>query len=152
DAFVGGWQLNGTYEWQKGEPFLLSNPLYYAGDVTQLKSRVGQENGQGQRYGIDISAFDPGLVRLSAFGYRNVPSTLDNLRNQSFLNVNLSLAKNFNLGEGRRLQFRAEALNAFDRPYFGAGINLDPNNAAFGFVTAQRNNPRDVQLGAKFTF
>jgi hypothetical protein len=31
-------------------------------------------------------------------------------------------------------------------------INLDPNNAAFGFVTTQRNNPRDIQLGAKFTF
>jgi hypothetical protein len=50
------------------------------------------------------------------------------------------------------LQFRAEALNAFNRPSFGAGINLDPNNAAFGFVTTQRNNPRDIRLGAKFTF
>src|SRR5262245_44163153 len=118
DAFVGGWQLNGTYEWQKGEPFLFSNPLYYAGDAPQLKRRVGQVNEQGQRDGIAISAFDPGLVRLSAFGYRNAPSTLDNLRNQSFLNVNLSLTKNFNLGEGRRLQFRAEALNALNRPYF----------------------------------
>ena len=24
DAFVGGWQLNGTYEWQSGEPFVLT--------------------------------------------------------------------------------------------------------------------------------
>ncbi len=152
DAVIGGWQLNGTYEWQKGEPFLLSNPLYFAGDVTQLKSRVGQKNDSGQTYGIDVSAFDAGLVRLSAFGYRNVPSTLDNLRNQAYLNVNLSLSKNFNLGERRRLQIRGEFLNAFNHPYFGSGINLDPSNAAFGFVTTQRNNPRDVQLGAKFTF
>jgi hypothetical protein len=152
DAVIGGWQFNGTYEWQKGEPFLLSNPLYYAGNVTLLRSRVGQENEQGQTYGIDISAFDAGLVRLSAFGYRNVPSTLDNLRNQSFLNFNLSLTKNFRLSEAKRLQFRAEALNAFNRPYFGAGINLDPNNAAFGFVTTQRNLPRDIQLGVKFVF
>jgi hypothetical protein len=152
DAVAGGWQFNGTYEWQKGEPFVFGNPLYYAGDVSQLKSRVGQEDAQGGKYGIDISAFDAGLVRLSTFGIRNVPTTLDNLRNQSFLNVNLSLTKNFNLGERRRLQIRGEALNAFNRPYFGSGINLDPNNAAFGFVTAQRNNPRDIQLGAKFTF
>ncbi len=152
DAFVGGWQLNGTYEWQKGEPFLFTNPLYFAGDVTQLKSRVGQKDEQGRTYGIDISAFDPGLVRLSAFGFRNVPTTLDNLRNQSFLNVNLSVSKGFTVSEGKRLQFRAEWLNAFNSPYFGNGINLDPNNQAFGFVTTQRNNPRDVQLGLKFTY
>jgi carboxypeptidase family protein len=152
DAFVGGWQLNGTYEWQKGEPFLFTNPLYFAGDVTQLKSRIGQKDGQGRTYGIDISAFDPGLVRLSAFGFRNVPTTLDNLRNQSFLNVNLSVSKDFNVSEGKRLQFRAEWLNAFNSPYFGNGIQLDPNNQAFGFVTTQRNNPRDVQLGLKFTY
>jgi hypothetical protein len=152
DAFVGGWQLNGTYEWQKGEPFLFANPLYFAGDVTQLKSRVGQKDAQGRTYGIDISAFDPGLVRLTAFGFRNVPTTLDNLRNQSFLNVNLSVSKGFTVSEGKRLQFRAEWLNAFNSPYFGSGINLDPNNQAFGFVTTQRNNPRDVQLGLKFAF
>ncbi len=152
DGFIGGWQLNGTYEWQQGEPFVFGNSLYFAGDVTQLKSRIGQKDEQGRTYGIDISAFDPGLIRLSAFGFRNVPTTMDNLRNQTFLNVNLSVTKNFNLGEGRRLQFRVESLNAFNRPYFGAGINTDPNNAAFGFVTTQRNNPRDIQLGAKFTF
>ena len=50
------------------------------------------------------------------------------------------------------MQFRAEWLNAFNSPYFGNGISLDPNNQAFGFVTAQRNNPRDVQLGLKFTY
>jgi hypothetical protein len=153
NAIVGGWQLNGTYEWQEGEPFQLNNPLYYDGDVTQLKSRVGQTNEDGQKYGVDIPAFDTtGIIRLTSFGLRNVPTTLDNLRNQPYLNVNLSLTKNFRFGETKRLQIRAEALNAFNRPYFGSGLNLDPNNAAFGFVSTQRNNPRDIQLGMKFYF
>jgi hypothetical protein len=153
DAFIGGWQLNGTYEWQAGEPFLfVDDQLYFAGDVTQLKSRVGQKDDQGRTYGVDISAFDPGLLVLSDFGLRNVPTTLDGLRNQAFLNVNLSVSKNFNIKEGKRLQFRAEWLNAFNSPYFGAGIQLDPSNNAFGRVTAQRNNPRDIQLGLKFIF
>ena len=152
DAFIGGWQLNGAYEWQAGEPFVFNDPLFFAGDVAQLKSRVGQKDDQGRTFGIDVSAFDPGLVTLSDFGFRNIPTTLDNLRNQAFLNVNLSISKNFNVSEGKRLQFRAEWLNAFNTPYFGFGINLDPSNQAFGFVTAQRNNPRDVQLGLKFTF
>lgn len=152
DAFIGGWQFNGTYEWQKGEPFLLNNPLFFAGDVTQLKGLVGQNNERGQKFGIDIQAIDPGLVRLTAFGLRNVPTTLDNLRNQNFLNANMSVTKNFKVSETKRFQFRAEALNVFNHPYFGNGLNLDPNNAAFGLVTTQRNNPRDIQLGLKFLF
>ena len=39
DPFIGGWQLNGTYEWQSGEPFLLSNNLYFPGDLSTITSR-----------------------------------------------------------------------------------------------------------------
>ena len=75
------------------------------------------------------------------------------MRNQPFLNVNLSVSKNFKFSETTKLQFRAEAINAFNHPYFGNGIGLDPSNAAtFGIVTTQRNNPRDIQLGVKFVF
>jgi hypothetical protein len=153
-AIVGGWQLNGTYEWQSGEPFTFSNPLYSAVDVTQLTSRLGEDDGQGGKYGIDRPAFDTtAFVRLTSFGVRNVPTTLSNLRNQAYSVANLSIAKNFTLSETKRLQIRGEMLNAFNHPYFGSGMGLDPNNAAtFGLVTTQRNNPRDVQLGIKFVF
>ena len=158
DAFIGGWQLNGTYEWQSGEPFLLSNNLYFPGDPSTISSRLGEGDGQGGKFGIDRSAIDaPGLVTLTSSGLRNVPTTLDSLRNQPYSVANLSLTKNFRMGEGRRLQIRAEALNAFNHPYFGAGMGLNPGtaaapNASFGLVTTQRNNPRDIQFGAKFVF
>ena len=158
DAFIGGWQLNGTYEWQSGEPFLLTNNLFFPGDVSTIVSRLGDGDGQGGKFGIDRSAIDaPGLVTLTAFGIRNVPTTLESLRNQPYSVANLSLTKNFKMGETRRLQIRAEALNAFNHPYFGAGMGLNPGtaaapNAAFGLVTTQRNNPRDIQFGAKFIF
>jgi hypothetical protein len=158
DAVIGGWQLNGTYEWQSGEPFVLTNNLYFPGDPTTITSRLGDGDGQGGKFGIDRSAIDaPGLVTLTAFGIRNVPTTLDNLRNQPYSVANLGLTKNFKWGEGRRIQLRAEALNAFNHPYFGAGMGLNPGtaaapNAAFGLVTTQRNNPRDIQFGAKFVF
>jgi len=80
-----------------------------------------------------------------------VPTTLDNLRHMPFTSTNLSLTKNFQIKEGMRLQVRAEALNALNRPYF-IDLNVDPNNAGFGLYTTQRNLPRDIQLGAKFTF
>lgn len=158
DAFIGGWQLNGTYEWQSGEPFLLTNNLFFPGDVSTIVSRLGDGDGQGGKFGIDRSAIEaPGLVTLTQFGIRNVPTTLDSLRNQPYSVANLSLTKNFRLGETRSFQLRAEALNAFNHPYFGAGMGLNPGTAAapnnaFGLVTTQRNNPRDIQFGAKFIF
>jgi hypothetical protein len=163
NAIIGGWQVNGTYEWQSGEPFILSptQVWYYGGDVNQVVALTGQNTGNGQKYGIDVSAFQvplvngAGIVRLNNFntGLRNVPTTLDSMRNQPFLNVNLSLSKNFKFGETTKLQLRAEAINATNHPYFGSGIGLDPNTpAAFGIVTTQRNNPRDIQFGAKFVF
>jgi hypothetical protein len=152
DAVVGGWQLNGTYEWQQGQPILLNTPLFFKGDVTQLESHAGENDGQGGKYGIDRPAFDTaGLTRLNSFSLRNVPTTLDNLRHQPFQSVNLSLSKNFSLGEGKKLQIRGEALNAFNHPYF-IDLSSDPSNAGFARYTTQRNLPRDVQLAVKFTF
>src|SRR6185369_11645964 len=59
DAFIGGWQINGTYEWQSGEPFLLTgNNLYFPGDLSTIKSRLGDGDGQGGKFGIDRSAID----------------------------------------------------------------------------------------------
>lgn len=152
DVVLGGWQINGTYEWQQGQPILLSTPLFYAGDVTTLESHAGENDGQGGKYGIDRPAFDTaGLLRLNSFSLRSVPTTLDNLRHQPFQSVNLSLTKNFSLGETRRIQVRAEALNAFNHPYF-IDLSADPNNASYAKYTTQRNLPRDVQLAIKFTF
>ncbi|PYS52946.1 MAG: hypothetical protein DMF68_00615 [Acidobacteria bacterium] len=162
DLVIGGWQINGTYEWQSGEPLTLSptQVWYYEGDFNQLVSHVGENIG-GQKYGIDVSAFTvplvngQGIVRLNNFntGLRNVPTTLDTMRNQPFSNVNLSISKNIRIGENKKLQFRAEAINALNHPYFGNGIGLDPSNTGtFGLVTTQRNNPRDIQLGMKFVF
>lgn len=160
NAFIGGWRLNGTYEWQSGEPLLLTAaPLFYAGNVNEITSMIGKDIAGGGKYGIDRSAISApaGLISLSSFSLRNVPTTLDNVRNQGYSVANLSLTKDFKFGEVKRLQVRAEALNAFNHPYFGSGIGLNPGtvaspNAAFGIVTTQRNNPRDIQLGVKFTF
>ena len=47
DAFLGGWQIQGLYEWQKGEPLLFPN-VYYNGDPTQIKSLLGKKDEQGR--------------------------------------------------------------------------------------------------------
>ncbi|MFL6337372.1 MAG: carboxypeptidase regulatory-like domain-containing protein [Pyrinomonadaceae bacterium] len=160
DAFIGGWQFNGTYEWQSGQPILLSQAFYYPGNIYAVESRAAEGTGDGRKYGIDLPVFvnpdgspfnSTTILRLSSSSLRTIPTTLDNLRHMPFTSVNLSLTKNFNMGEGRKLQIRGEALNAFNHPYF-IDLSADPTNAAFGLYSTQRNNPRDIQIGAKFTF
>jgi hypothetical protein len=139
DAFLGGWQIQGLYEWQKGEPLLFPN-VYYNGDPNQLKSKLGKKDEQGQRYGIDIPAWDISGFYLNGvqsnanlpavqqnnyssgnqISLRNFPLTVDGLRNQRFLKFDVGLSKNFKIREGMKFQIRVEAINLLNRPYFSA--------------------------------
>lgn len=181
DAILGGWQLNSVFEWQSGEPLLLPN-VYYGGNPRELKNLLGKKDEQGRRYGIDIPAFDingfrildnrpilpngtantafntlvvPGFGNNYTVGSQNalrvLPYTLDNFRNQPFQKFDLGLTKNFTIREGMRLQVRAEGINVLNWVYF-SGLQLAPTNTNFGFANTQRNLPRDIQLGARFTF
>jgi hypothetical protein len=47
-----------------------------------------------------------------------------------------------------RVDFRAEAFNIFNRTVFGTPqTNL--NNSAFGVISSQANQPRQMQFGLK---
>ena len=159
DAVFGGWQFNAVYEWQSGEPLVLQNAVY-TGDITRLENRIGDRDEQGLRYGVDIPAFDTsGFISLgnnyvigSQNSLRVLPYTLDNFRNQPFQKFDVGLTKNFRFNERMRLQIRVEAINALNSVYLGNGLQLGVTNAAFGRVSSQRNLPRDIQLGARFTF
>lgn len=165
DAIIGGWQVQGLYEWQSGEPLLLPN-LYYGGDINTLESLLGKKNGSGQRYGVDVAAWDisgfniagvvPGVANNytsgSAITLRNVPFTVDGLRNQRFLKFDVGVSKNFRIREGMKIQVRVDAINILNTPYFSSP-NVTPSSSSFAFTTAPvRQPPRDIQIGARFTF
>jgi hypothetical protein len=171
DAIVGGWQVQGLYEWQSGEPLVLPN-VWYNGDPNQLKSKMGQKDEQGRRYGVDIPAWDlsgfylngvqlvanvptVGLNNYSSgsqVALRNFPLTLDGLRNQRFLKFDVGLSKNFRISEGMKFQLRFEAINLLNTPYFTSpavnpatvptGTGSAINSlGSFGFTTAPVRQP-----------
>ena len=82
------------------------------------------------------------------------------IRDPGQRSLDFSMFKNFNFTERIKLQFRAEAFNAFNTPYFG-----DPNNASFssinsitpdaprvGEIRSLRTSMRIVQFGMKLFF
>ena len=78
-----------------------------------------------------------------------------------YINHDLTLLKNFSLGNGRVLQVRAEVYNAFNTTQY-AGVNTTATfdfatglqtNPAFGSISGVRaNSNRVIQLGVRFTF
>jgi hypothetical protein len=68
----------------------------------------------------------------------------------------LGLHKQFLLGEVRRLEFRFEALNAFNRKVLNfsggpASGSFDPGSPVFGQVTGSQG-ARQLQFALKFYF
>jgi hypothetical protein len=72
------------------------------------------------------------------------------VRGPGIEDVDVSLFRNFNLNEGRRIQFRAECFNLFNHPNFGLPEN-DLESPAFGQIL-QAGPPRLMQLALKFYF
>jgi hypothetical protein len=68
-----------------------------------------------------------------------------------FKNFNLSLLKNVRLGEGARLQFRAEAFNVLNHPNFQVPVFFI-DRADVGQVTATANEGRELQFAIKLLF
>jgi hypothetical protein len=67
-------------------------------------------------------------------------------------NVDLSLFKQFPLGEVRKIELRFEFFNAFNHANFANPAASLTNTTTFGKVSATVNDPRQIQMAAKFYF
>ena len=63
----------------------------------------------------------------------------------------MTLSKFFNITERFRLQYRLEAYNLTNSPYF-ANPNVTQGAGTFGRITAVSNSPRTLQMALKFIF
>ena len=97
---------------------------------------------------IDTSAHSTQAPNRS-FGNEQI----GDLRGPGLNTFDLSVHKAFPMGESRRLEFRAEAINLFNHPilYFGAA-NLYLNQGDQSGLINQSRGERNIQLALKFYF
>jgi len=74
------------------------------------------------------------------------------LRAPSFFNLDASIGKKFYVTERQYLDFRMEMFNAFNHASWGAPGRDITNPGAFGQITSQVQNPRNIQFGLKYYF
>jgi len=88
------------------------------------------------------------FVAAPAYTLGNAASYYSDFRNPPVLNENISIVKNFAFWESVRLQYRADAINAFNRTCFG-GINGTVGNANFGRPGGVQVGPRIITMGLR---
>ncbi|HYP13379.1 MAG TPA: hypothetical protein VEQ63_05615, partial [Bryobacteraceae bacterium] len=106
----------------------------------------------GQRQNC-ASADEPvAFVQQQPFTLRTLSTRFNSIRTERPASADVSLFKTFPIRERLRLQFRAEAFNLTNTPWFPApATGLGSTNA--GVVTlAQQNDPRNIQLALRVTF
>jgi Carboxypeptidase regulatory-like domain len=175
DALIGGWQVTGTYQYQSGFPLTWGTSLYFdpSCNPASLVSHIGEKINGGIG-GLDVPAWDTScfyfhdaLVQVGGVdnptlqrndqriqlgnNVRYMPSVFPNLRADNLHLMDLGLYKNVALPHNSKLQFRLELINALNYTVLFSP-DQNPRNSTFGFITTDRNNPRDLQIGLRYTF
>jgi outer membrane receptor protein involved in Fe transport len=158
-TIFGGWQANGIFTANSGTPFTVYDSANVAlqpsappitGYFASRPDAVANPNSGPQTLSqwMSRSAFrrlDP-IAEAGQFGNagRNI------VRAPGFVNLDVSLMKDFRLTESARLQFRAESFNVTNHPNFGIPV-ADIASANFGRIL-QAGRPRLMQFALKIIF
>jgi hypothetical protein len=150
----GGWAIGGNSDNTNGiGPYTLADLPDCNGPVKVLNQKVPANATPGATayiQWIDPSNVSPATA--NTFG----TCTPGNVRGPAYANFDLSLHKDFSITESKRLEFRWEALNAFNHPvwtFSGGPANgsFDPASPIFGRITGSQG-AREMQFALKFYF
>jgi hypothetical protein len=174
NAFIGGWQISGTSVFETGPPLTVEvNGINAAIGESTRPNRIasGKDVTGAGRQGVDFPWYNPSAfvgvpncasrTSCSPDQYGFLPFAPGNsgrgiLDGPGLQNINLSLFKNWQVGEGRkRIQFRWEVFNIFNHPNFLLPDRFF-NETAAGYlndVQASGNGgPRIMQFALRYDF
>jgi hypothetical protein len=169
DQVAGGWRLSSLFQWHGGVPF---TPVIQSSVADGIDPGLAPSLSAGSTlYPEQLS--DPHVSNPTIHGWFNpaafanpAPGTFGNTRRNTligpgFADVDISIAKEFPLHEAMKLEFRADAYNAFnhinyanpdaDVGYTG-GTLADTTAGTITGPAAGNGNLRIIQLGAHFRF
>jgi hypothetical protein len=156
NKIISGWQLNAIVTMQSGLPLLVRGANNFAADRPDSTGKSARLPGDGRNAArwFDTSQF----VNPARYTFGNAGRASPDVRVPGVINEDISLLKNTILSENWRLQFRAEAFNAFNRvnlrapnATFVPGADGRNTSGTFGRITAARE-ARVFQLGLKLLF
>lgn len=142
---ISGWQTQWTWQMYSGEPLAFGN-VFFNGNPDDIKL-PSDKRSVDEWFNVNA-----GFVRSSAdqplLNLRTSPLYYSGVRAPIYNNWDAGLIKDTTLYESLKLQFRAEAFNVFNHPSFAAP-NTTVTSQAFGTITSENSNPRQLQLALR---
>ena len=164
-ALISGWTVSGVVTFTTGSPLSVTGTGCNAGGILgtcfpnynpafsgniHINGNYGDGNvlGSSPTSYLDRTAF----VDPAPYTVGNLPRTaVYGLVAPHNADVDLSVRREFTIREKVKLAVQADAFNVNNAVHFGApGTN--PDQASFGTLTSQANQPRKLQLNARITF
>lgn len=163
DLIVGGWEINGFYTFQSGQPFTVTCPTSTTADFGCSANLTGQSLYSGphnQTQWLNAGAFaqPPAATQVGQADYSPLgTSGIEQARGPRFNNLDSSILKNFHFTEATYLQFRAEAFNTTNTPPFAQPQQLNFQAGSFANIGATKNSnenngARTLQLALKLFY
>ncbi len=173
DGIIGGWRLSGTAIFETGAPMTIEDSSINAAIGQNLYpnriANAAERNGKGRR-GVDYPWFNPAdyqpvpgcisRTNCSPDQYGFIPFADGNAgRNDidgpGLANINLTLQKNWLVGERKNIQFRWEVFNIFNHPNFVL-MDRNFNETGAGYLTSVAavgtGGARIMQFALKYIF
>ncbi len=168
DEFLGGYVINGIYQFQSGPPIEFTSDIPLAPTVTSLR-QISNNHRQITGQALSVSDFVTSSNPKSCTGvcngtvniggqyvdhYRTLPTTMSWVRSDGYNNLDASILKNFDLPRGTYFQLRFETFNTLNHPVFAAPNVSSATASNFGEITATEKNslPRQIQIGGRLVF
>jgi len=161
NGVVGGWTLSSVFRYSSGQPMGISSSNWYYAMYATIAANVNTNGDFSRKFDsnsfnpLDATAasnlyFDASSITNPTYGeFGTGPRALSQLRNFGTAREDVGILKNFKFSETKRLQFRFELFNVFNRHYF-YGPDMNPSSASFGHVYTAAGPQRIGQLGARF--
>lgn len=156
-AVLNGWELSGILRFYSGQPLAvtLSTDVAGIGAVQNQRPNVVADTRGPHRVDEWFNVNSFARPATGAFGNMGRNS----IRGPGVDKWDLALFKNFRWNDRARMQFRAEAFNAFNHPSFATlgtiltttSTGVNPNNNSFDVITGTRD-ARVLQVALKLSF
>jgi len=153
---IGGWEISGIWSLQSGFALPWGNSIYY-GDPANIQLPLDQRTPE---HWFNVANFETASAKqLLGNQVRTWPFRFSTLRGPRQNNIDFSLIKDTRIREGMNVQFRLEALNAANHPFFpnpsmSVTTAQTVKDTGFGQISAstQSNYARRLQMAVRFVF
>ncbi len=164
-SVVSGWSISGLFTYASGAPLALVGTNCNAGGILGTcipnynpaftgNVRINGNYGDGNVLGSSPNAYldRNAFVAPAPYTWGNLPRTgVYGLNAPYNSSIDVSLRREFAIRENLKLAIQADAFNVNNTVRFGPPA-VNPDQASFGTLTSQVNQPRKLQLNARITF